>query len=200
MTSERPSQPDAAQVFPTYVETTSPLIRGVRLYDERPLYGGQEAHRRAITTAPEVESTAPIRPFFERCSVPVRLFAVDLSTARESHQQGHTYLLVVLLVPLDGYDSVAAAQHSLDVYLARRLADEADWTVEFSARKVAPALRMTSQQVAQSIHAHRELENPLVEIEQGSTDTHGSIRWQATPRGALPLLAATDPDEEAPNS
>jgi Arc/MetJ-type ribon-helix-helix transcriptional regulator len=89
---------------------------------------------------------------------------------------------------------------SLDVYLARRLADEADWTVEFNAREVAPALHMTPQQVAQAIHAHRELENPLVEIEQGSTDTHGSIRWQVTPRGALPLLAATDPDEKVTDS
>lgn len=88
---------------------------------------------------------------------------------------------------------------SLDVYLARCLADETDWTVEFNAREVALALRMTSQEVAQSIRAHRELDNPLVEIKQGSTDTHGSIRWQATSRGALPLLAATDPDEKFPN-
>jgi Arc/MetJ-type ribon-helix-helix transcriptional regulator len=88
---------------------------------------------------------------------------------------------------------------SLDVYPARRLADETDWTVDFKAREVAAILNVTPDQLAQSIQHHRELEHTLVVIEPYSTGASRGTLWQATPWGPLPQLPSTEADAEAPD-
>lgn len=79
---------------------------------------------------------------------------------------------------------------SLDVYLIQRVADEPDRTFDFKTREMADALDVSAQQLTQTIQAHDELAEPLVEIEQWSDGTYRSALWRATPR--LSFSAPTD--------
>jgi Arc/MetJ-type ribon-helix-helix transcriptional regulator len=84
---------------------------------------------------------------------------------------------------------------SLDVQLAHRVAEQPDATVDFTTHELADALDLTPQQLVQSIHAHHELDDPLVAIEQQSNGANRGARWRATP--CLSFAEQTD-SEQAP--
>ena len=116
--------------------------------------------------------------------VTVRLPAAlceDLDTLVEEGHFFHTSEVIrtALRRIVDAPDSHA---RSLDVYLIRRVAEQPDSTFDFKTREVADALDVSAQQLTQSIQAHHELDEPLVEIEQWSDGTHRSALWRATPR------------------